>query len=317
MNYRDVKLLCDYIPPEEENILKDHYARHESYTDRDLGLDDPELAKSLCAYKDMSFGWNFSRTLSANHLDFPTTATIPNDEWLWRAYLHTRDVGKYRDDPISHAISMMAPANRMHRAVMDALLVSDEENAETVADRLRIDRRVAKAYEALFFDISGRRSDQMFMCQMVYPQSRLVEFYQHYILNEDLYMILLRAGYNNGPDDVLYLAGLKNAMLAKNASRESVARLEALIMSNGYILARNGWLNSNAAGISGARTLLAAAKQGGQDTTSSPLTQTAGAQMRDELVAFAREGFSQALIAGRPESDAQTQAILAQAGIGV
>lgn len=315
MTGAEIKRLCPFIPPDEDNILRDHYNRGESYSNRDLGLDDPILAQFLCAYKDMSFGWNFARIMAINGLDLPSAATCQND-YLWRAYLYFKNPHKYRDPVILDALSLMTPANSMHKTVVNALMVNDTETVQLISERLHLPLKVVEAYQSLFYDIAGRRNDLLFISSLVYPRSRLVEFFQHYLENESLEMILLRAGYNNGAEDVLYLAGVKNVLLEKTAGREAATRLEALMMSNGYILARNGWLNTNGPALANARILMAAAKQGGQDTNASPLTHDRGLQMRNDLISVKRGDMARQIQRQRDmEEGVNTAALVQLAGV--
>jgi hypothetical protein len=50
--------------------------------------------------------------------------------------------------------------------------------------------------------------------------------------------------------------------------------MEAMIMANGFVMAKSGWLNqyTNAVGIRNATNLIAAAKQSGDTGQNDPLT---------------------------------------------
>src|SRR5262249_35385239 len=151
---------------------------------------------------------------------------------------------------------------RTHKAIIEALLIHPTETVKKTSERLNIARHVVQAFQDLFFDIEGRRDDRLFIASLVYPQSRLVEMHENYTRSESLEVMLLRAGYDKGPDYVTYLAGVDNLLVAQNASKEAVAKLEANIMANAYILSQTGFLNSNGPGLAHARQLMAAAKQG-------------------------------------------------------
>jgi hypothetical protein len=128
----------------------------------------------------------------------------------------------------------------------------------------------------------------MFIKNVVYPDGRMVEMFDDYLKNEDLGRILLRTGYNNGAEHVLHFAGFKSGLLNTLASGNTMpAQLEALFMANGYLLARNGWLNqrADAVGLYNARSIMQAAKQGGvEETKPSPFTGVADI-ISNELVA--------------------------------
>lgn len=291
MTAAEIQRLCQFIPNDDDNVLVDHYRRTNDFVNRDLGLDDADLARFLRNYKDMGFGWNFARTLARNGLDFPPAATS-TDDWLWRAYLYNRNKAKYRDETIMRTLAYITPGSRMQKSIMHALLANEHITPKVVAEAMNIPVEVIQAYQHLFFDIEGRRDDFAFIAALVYPHGRVVEFYADYIHTEALENLLLRAGYNNGVEDVLYFAGMRNTLVMKHANLETIAKLEAMFMSNGYILARNGWLNGNGPGLGHARALMAAAKQGGQDQRESPLTPQYGSEIYQEVVTFQRHQFT-------------------------
>jgi len=285
MTGTEINRLCTFLPSDDDNVLVDHYRRNDDYVNRDLGLDDHLLARFLRNYKDMGFGWNWARILARNDLPFPPTATSAND-WLWRAYLYHRNKSKYRDETILRTASYITPGNAVQRHIIRALLITVNATPKSIAPLVNLPVEVVEAFQTLFFDIEGRRDDLMFTASVVYPKTRMVEMFRNYMENEALETVLLRAGYNHGPDYVLFLAGLRNSLSVESDSKETIAKLEALFMSNAYILAKSGWLNTNGPGLSHARTLMAAAKQGGQDTRDSPLTAADGAAMQGDIIAL-------------------------------
>lgn len=129
---------------------------------------------------------------------------------------------------------------------------------------------VIRTYERLFFNVYDRREESLFIANIVYPEHRLVETMEGYIKEADSSSLLKRSAYNNGLDDVAYFIGLKvdsvEGSLAGGNAQEMANRLESSIMANGYYLARNGFLNQRSAtGVGAAKSLLVAAKQGGDD----------------------------------------------------
>jgi hypothetical protein len=282
MNATIIKHACDFLPDPSQDVLKDHYKI--GTVGSIAGIEDPELGRFLYAYKDLQFGWNFARTMAANALPMPPVFQ-ERDEWVWRAYLYALDKKKFRDPVIREALTFTGHNMQKERAVLHALLINPKATIEDVALRLNRDKDVISAYECLFFNVHDRRDDHLYISSIVYPQGRLVEMYEHYIRNESLEMILLRAGYNHGPEDVLYFAGFPSDLLMQHIGNDVPARLEAMIMANGYLLAKNGWLNqgAGAAGMSNARLLMSAAKQGGQTETQSPFNNDGGRILMAEL----------------------------------
>jgi hypothetical protein len=75
---------------------------------------------------------------------------------------------------------------------------------------------------------------------------------------------------------VLHFAGFRSGLLNNLSSGTSTpGQLESLFMANGYLLAKNGWLNqrSHAVGLHNARNIMQAAKQGGaEEAKPSPFS---------------------------------------------
>jgi len=256
MNATIIRHACDFLPDPTEDVLKDHFRI--GTVGSIAGIEDPELGRFLYAYKDLQFGWNFARTMAANKLELPPIFQDRN-EWVWRAYLYALNRQKFKDPVIREALTFTGHNMQKERAVLHALLINPKATIEDVAQRLNRDVDVIEAYEALFFNVHDRREDHLYISSIVYPQGRLVEMYEHYIRNESLEMILLRAGYNHGPEDVLYFAGFPSELLMQHIG------------------------NDVPAGMSNARLLMSAAKQGGQTETQSPFNGDGGRVLMAEL----------------------------------
>lgn len=269
MNATTINQLCGYLPPPELDVVRDNFRME--VVDNSLGIRDPELSRFLWAYKDMQFGWNFARTMAMNRLEMPSLLA-GRDEWLWRAYLYQKDPTRYRDAVLQRAQMFMGKNFAKEKAVMNALLIAEDVDIGEIAYRLSVPPQVVSAYEILFFNVLDRRSDHLFISSIVYPQGRLVECFPRYVETEGLDMILLRAGYNHGAVDVLWFAGFPSRLLQSMQGNDVAGRLEGLIMANGLLLARNGWLNQgpSASGLHNARNLIAAAKMSGIDDSTSP-----------------------------------------------
>jgi len=270
MNACVIQHMCDQMPPPGEDVLVDNYSS--TSIESLLGKDDPKLTKFLNAYKNLQFGWTFAQTQAYN--DLPIGVVLKNqDTAVWRAYLYNRDPQKYRDKTLLQALSFTHPTKSKDKALLNALIMTQGATVEHVASTLNIPKNVVAVYEKLFFNVLDRKEDHMFISSIVYPQGRLVEFYDRYTDTETLDMLLMRAGYNHGAKDLLYLAGFHSDVLQKYEGKDTPARLESLIMANGLMLAKNGWLNQgpgSSMGMYQARQLLAAAKAGGGETQESP-----------------------------------------------
>lgn len=316
MNATTISRLCETLPPPELDVIQDNF-QPLSLEDT-LGIQDPITGRFMTAYKNLAFGWQYARTMALNRLPLPTFLS-GRDSIIWTAYFYCQDPLLYRDETLIQAIGYMAPNRRKDQAVLNALLMSNDADLETIASHLNTTVEVISAYEILFFNIIDRKIDQLFLASIVYPNARVVELFDHYVENEYLDMLLMRAGFNNGIKHVLYLAGFPSDLLKQGMSGKEVpAQLTARIMANGYIMAVNGFLNQSAGGgLSHARQLLAAAMQGGVSDTQSPFyNSSAGSIMLGEVqrVKTISKNFHnvQAGRAARDSSSPEAQAIRAR-----
>jgi hypothetical protein len=272
--------LAWHLPPPEDDVRDLHWRRESEAV---KGLIRHRESEFIEAYTNLAFGWYAAQTLAANHIPFPAVFE-GEDDVLFRAYLYNCSTRYYNQD-IAEALALTSPKMKLIRETLEALLVSPGITVEAIADSMRLRPDLIFAYEKLFFNILDRKADHAFIAQIIYPDGRFVEAYENYTNQEDLGQLLKRAGYNNGVYDTLYLAGFSGGLLHSEADKGTANKLEGLIMANGYILARNGWMNqqTNGTGLFNARTLLAAAKQGGADPTPQSPMSSMGRTLVTEL----------------------------------
>lgn len=224
-------------------------------------LDLNDMA-SLSAYKDMAFGWKLADAMARRHLPCPGIIE-GDDEIIFRAYLQ-RCNPKYKDTGVTGALAISLGLPHV-RSTLEGMLLAEDATVEKVAAMMHLDDLVVLAYEKLFFNILDRKADAHFIAQVVYPSGRLEEYIPNYHQKADLSTQVKRIGYNRGMVYVAELAGYRVGLLRNLTGPDAAARLEADIMANALFLASTGWLNQNSSGLHAARTLLAAAKQAGQE----------------------------------------------------
>jgi hypothetical protein len=127
----------------------------------------------------------------------------------------------------------------------------------------------------LFFNIIDRKNDALFISHEVYPGTRFVEFQETYFTHTSIRDMVRRAGYNHRDTHMTaYLIGIGDRKfvgdLAGRPDREE--ELSKHFMGNGLIMARANLLNHRSIGLSRATTLMAAARQGGQNVTEHPMS---------------------------------------------
>lgn len=223
--------------------------------------------KFLCAYKDLAFGYHIVKSLILDNIEFP--AEVIDEDVLYRTYL----LEKYDayDEIIVYAMALTHPGNKTMEDAVKAAIISDE-SYYSIGKAYGMPSEVIEAYEQLFFNVRDRKNEALFIANLVYPDTRLVELSENYFKTEDKGRIIMRSAYNNGLGDASYFIGLKNMNNLINSglnSVDSASQLEAAIMVNGLFLARNGALNAKTSGINQAKGILIAAKQGGQDTSNT------------------------------------------------
>lgn len=255
---------------------------------------DKQLGSFIHIYKNAAIGWHSAAIFAASGKDYPVALT-GEDHWVFKAYLYCRNPERYSDKNVMEAIIIAHPEMKNVRDVIESLLLtSDHDSPEKISKATGIDKRTISAYEKLFFNVLDRKKDLMYIRNIVYPDSRLVEMFDGYAANEDFGMLMKRYGYNHSSGELLYLAGLPGIDASDMSGPSAAGRLEASFMTQGYMLTKLGFVNqtANTTAIYHARTVMSAAKQGGQDTSGDSLPMSSIAEalyttFRDEGIAKA------------------------------
>ena len=273
MNYTTIYTLLEYLPETEDFATSNFFGGSTSVLNAN-SLDNASM-RFILAYKDLSLGWKSAKLLAASETQFPCFLS-GDDLWVFKAYLYCIDNKKFYNRAIAEAKGLASNQMTRDNETINALLVSDDIDYKFIASKTSLSVDTVKAYERLFFNIVDRKDEHMFIKNVVYPDGRLIEMFDDYLKNEDLGKLLIRTGYNNGAEHVLHFAGFKSGLVHSLANGNTMPnQLEALFMANGYLLARNGWLNQRAhsVGLNNARNLLQAAKQGGiEEQKPSPFS---------------------------------------------
>lgn len=226
-------------------------------------------------YKNTAIGWHSAAIFASQGMPFPVPMK-GKDHWVFKAYLYCLDPDTCRDDNVAEAILLAHPEMRGMRDIIEALLLCQEvRSCADIAKLTGLSEKTIEAYETLFFNVLDRRKDYMYLRNIVYPESRLVEWYDGYSGAEDPGMVLKRYGYNFGGKELFYLSGLPKHMLDEIPAAISSGKLESVIMSQGYLLTKLGFTNQSKHSntLYHAKGLIAAAKQGGQETSDqAPLS---------------------------------------------
>lgn len=248
---------------------------------------DRRLAKFVLCYTDVAFGWKLANVFARHRIPLPPLPDA-EDEPILQAYLYCLNP-KLASPEFLHALSLTHSLRQTASQTVRALLIPRTSNASEVGRILRLNPEAVNIFEKLFFNVIDRRDDVLFIRDVVYPNTRIADMLRDQYQVCEVGDILMRAGYDNGYDDVIHLAGLSDNPNQMMATASELSRnFEGLLMANATVMARNGWLNHTrqTPTLGHARQLIAAGKIGGADAAanSDPFS-AAGQRIMDDMVA--------------------------------
>jgi hypothetical protein len=234
------------------------------------GMDDvEEVAKCrfLDAYLEPAYGWTAARLLARYDRAFPA---FPSGglKWVWRAYLTLR--GQPNTTVQTAWRIRNSPDMAVYRGTLEGALVIKDASVKAAAEIMGIKPDLVEAYDALFWNVLDRKKDLMYLASQVYPAGRLEEIRRDYIDTAHVVSLLRRIGYNQGPEDLRWAAGLRTTAVDSHTVAEAKEQSERLTMTMGLLFLRNfGHYSEQHVAISSCRMLMQAAKLGGIDQGES------------------------------------------------
>jgi hypothetical protein len=256
------------------------------------------IVKSNRAYRDLQFGWTIVRYLSDN--SDSEIMDMTDNEFIVRAY-NFENFGT-KDKAIERAVMYTLPSRQHFSSTIKSCLLVEGITYEEISEKLGIELDTVRAFDQLFFNVTDRIKEALWLADVVYPETRFVEAMDNYHKNESFSMMLQRAGYNNGIEAVQFFSGLRSSILTSGDMANAAGKMENALMINGFLLATNGFINQrDATGIHNARTIINAEKQGGnQNESSEDITGTLGESIYGSLEIF-KEVESSQLITAREQ----------------
>jgi hypothetical protein len=212
-------------------------------------------------YLTPAYGWEFVCGCANARIKFPI-GLKGRDHWLFPAYMMRLNPSDFHNPVVEEAflISRDPIKSRALKALLIAGLEKPiDEHLRLVAEKTGFAKRVVEAFEILFFNVLDRSRDGAYISEIVYPDTRLVEFDEDYCDNTPTEDLLLRAAFNSRDIDlVLRLAGTSEAAYKKElaAMRDQEAKLESCIMGNALLMVQTGLINQPAIGLQRATKLL-------------------------------------------------------------
>ena len=260
MNFQEVYNLSQFIP--QNSRYFDRFQTPEGEGSNNAA----EVNRFSFCYSDLKFGWHFIKSHEAEDLRLGSYVIEPA---LIRAYNFERY--KVRDMAVANAIAIETTMPHYYRNLIISMFFSPGMTLDKIAKTVGFSREVIEIYEKLFYNILDRREEAAFIAQQVYPETRAEELQPDYMDNVSYDSLLKRSGYNNGMEDLLFLAGFRNDTISDGSQnlQEVSTRLETAIMNNANYLVKTGMINArNVVGIAAAKNLLAAAKHGGNEDSA-------------------------------------------------
>lgn len=244
----------DLVPP---NDAFDIYS--------ETGIRSAGVARFTQSYKSARFGFDALRSLASAALPFP--AWFDGDDLiLFRMYCFLR--GAKPDLVTQQALAFVTPHMRQEKSVLEGMLLARDTDFQKIAGYFGMPEEAIRLYEKSFFNVRDRMKDLPYLASQVYPEGRQVEMIEDYMNSEETRMLIRRAGYNFGLDDVLHFAGFPAYAIqsSRKTGNLSAKDLEGVILAQGSFLARNGFINQRAVpAIRSAVGLIAASKMGGTE----------------------------------------------------
>jgi hypothetical protein len=228
-----------------------------------------EINRAAYSMFDPSFPWLF--TMAFVQMKRPLPLEV-DENHMRQAYEY--EFRNFHDDRIFNALLFRHPRWRTKKNLLEALLIIPELTLADIARLTDTDLAAVQMYENLFFNVRDRLNDLMYINEIVFPQTRMVEYRNNYFLTEDPGLLMLRAAYRYGLDAVLEIYGSK-------VNREELPldvyakKLKAQVLAEANHIAEAGGLNqANLPVMNQAFKLLLAA-----ENADAPKTGTTDSQM--------------------------------------
>jgi hypothetical protein len=252
-----IRELIRYLPvngPYPGMVLPGHGSADRSFQ---------ELCFAVCL-DDCQFGYNFVMSYVRTGQVIPAGVFDLN---LRRAFYYF--ARNCPDDLMTEAYALMHPANIGKRKILNAFLICRDINMKQVAEAMSLSETVVSVYEQLWFNVRDRMDDKYYIGSLVFPQMRFESAAEDAGEGRDHAQELLRAGYEYGAEEVLYMAGLIPTRTSTSATSKSTEELEHLQVAEAITQARHGGANAKSApAIDRANRLVTASKRASEPDRS-------------------------------------------------
>ena len=156
----------------------------------------------------------------------------------------------------------------MTRSVLQGFPCARDISLEAIASLLSLEADVVKLYAGLFFNVRNREG--AFAIKTIFPQTRLGAVREAELDYNEVDLMLMRAGWDYGWEDVARLAGLLKIEDADESPETMLAEVERTVATNARMLARAGHLNrKDSPGIRHGKSLMLRAKKEAEMNSSN------------------------------------------------
>ena len=204
---------------------------------------------------DPAFGWYFVRAIHEIGIRMPDDIEA---ESVRHAYYWLHYGAEFEHIPQAHALSL--PASARFAAILNALLLCRDTDVAAIGKLVNQPIEVIQAYGDLFFNVRDRLDDRPYIAGIVFPETRLADLREDAECELDFSNILLRAAYESGVDEVMYLAGLVANRSEVSDRRDSAVEFESGLLDRADLAVRYG-RNEPATVIRQATSIAARRKQ--------------------------------------------------------
>ncbi len=242
-------------------------------TSNSVGGYDTDEETDIWAFvrNDPLFGFKFVKSFCEIRRALPDEVYEPA---LWRLFCLREEKKPGRDLNIVEACALTNPRLRVIRTIIECMLMHPEVELESIAKLCDYPVDVIELFHELFFNVRDRldeegASDDVFHLSLVYPESRQVEFYPDYHLQEGWPQIARRIAYNYGLTALFQWLGARTSD-KEDHGIESLQAIESRIASSAMFAMNCGFQHQpGVIAITRARQLLRSSNRAGQDTADN------------------------------------------------
>jgi hypothetical protein len=219
------------------------------------GTADLMINRRAHALLDAAFPWKYAQAFAQLRKLLPPIVT---EFYIRTAYDHL--LGRVTNGDINEALIIQHPRWTTKRGFLEALLLFPNLRLDEVAAHVGISVSTVIVYEQLFFNVRDRLYDELFVNEICYPDTKLIEYRSEYWETVEPRDLIFRAAYNNDLDTVLHIFGSRKPS-AEQSSDVSAKNVKERILAGADFVVRAGGVNSQIPVLDAARRIIVAGEK--------------------------------------------------------